>query len=136
MSRIVGIDYGLKRCGIAATDPLRIAVHGLTTVPKTELLGYLKEYCEKEEVETIVVGHPELFSQRQTPMTQSLEDFVKKLKVQHPSIDVVFHDESYSSHSASQVILASGARKKKRREKGLLDKISAILILQDYLGHL
>jgi putative Holliday junction resolvase len=136
LSRVVGIDYGLKRCGIAATDSLRIAVHGLTTVPKTELLDFLKDYCDKEDVETIVVGHPELITKRQTPMTQSLEDFVSKLKLQNPDVEVIYHDESYSSQSASQVILASGARKKKRREKGLLDKISAILILQDYLGHL
>ena len=126
----------MKRCGIAATDTLRIAVHGLTTVPKTELLGFMKDYCDREEVEKIVVGHPEMISQRQTPMTQSLEDFVKKLKLQHPNIEVEFHDESYSSQNASEVIFASGAKKKKRREKGLIDKISAVLILQDYLGHL
>jgi putative Holliday junction resolvase len=88
------------------------------------------------DVGKIVIGHPELESGRITPVVQSLQDFVSKLRLKFKTLDVVFHDESFSSANAAQIIFESGAKKKKRREKGLVDKISAVLILQDYLGHL
>jgi putative Holliday junction resolvase len=136
VSRVVGIDYGMKRCGIAATDVLNIAVHGVGTVEKSELLSFLEGYMTDNDVEKIVIGHPELESGRITPVVQSLQDFVSKLRLKFKTLDVVFHDESFSSANAAQIIFESGAKKKKRREKGLVDKISAVLILQDYLGHL
>ena len=135
MARILGIDYGLKRCGVAVTDPLQIAVHGIKTLPKSELLDFVQAYCQDNEVEKIVIGHPGLLDGGNSPVIQSIEDFRKKLE-ESVEPEIVFHDESFSSLRAKQVLLHSGIKKKKRQEKGLLDKVSAVLILQDYLGHI
>lgn len=126
----------MKRCGIAATDVLQISVNGLTTVDKKALLPWLTDYCRNEEVERVVFGHPELLTGNETSVVRSLEDFVKKFKKEYPNIETVFHDESFTSARAGQVILQSGVKKKKRRDKALVDKVSAVLILQDYLGHI
>ena len=136
MSRVLGIDYGIRRCGVAATDELQIAAHGVATVEKSALLQFLKEYLSSNDVEKIVIGHPEFESNRTTPLVQSLEDFTGKLREAFPDLDVVYHDESFTSVRASRIIYQSGVRKKKRREKGLVDKVSAVLILQEYLGHI
>ena len=90
---------------------------------------------QKIEVEKIVIGHPGLFDEGITPVIQSIEDFKKRLE-ESVGLEIIFHDESFSSMRAKQVLLHSGIKKKKRQEKGLLDKVSAVLILQDYLGHI
>lgn len=126
----------MKRCGLAVTDPLQIAVHGLPTVEKKELYDFVIGYCRDEEVEKIVFGHPELFTDKLTPVVQSLNDFVARVKKDLPDLVIEFHDESYSSQKASELIHSSGVGRKKRRDKTLVDKISAVLILQDYLGHI
>ena len=118
------------------TDPLQIAVHGLSTVDKKELFTFVVSYCKEEDVELVVFGHPELFTGRLTPVVQSLQDVVERIRKELPDLEIKFHDESYSSQRASELIYSSGVGKKKRRDKALVDKISAVLILQDYLGHI
>ncbi len=136
MARILCIDYGRKRTGLAVTDPDRIIVSGLDTVESNRLVAYLKEYTAVETVDEIVIGHPGQLDPGSSYLAQDVEDLGRALSKRFPGTDIVFHDESFSSALAKVVILASGATKKKRRQKGLVDKMSAVLILQDYLGHI
>ncbi len=136
MARIIGIDYGTKRTGIAVTDPLQIIVNGLTTVPTDEIFDFLKDYFEEEEVEKIVVGEPMHADGTPAQIAHLVVGFVRKLKKLYPDKEIVTHDERYTSVAAKAAILQSGAKQKKRRDKALVDKISATLILQDYLGHI
>ena len=133
MARILAIDYGTKRTGLAVTDPLQIIANGLDTVATSELEDYLQRYLEQEEVEAIVVGEPFYPDGNPAQIHHLVVGFVRRLKKLFPDIEVVTHDERYTSEEAKQVILQSGAKKKKRRDKGLVDKVSAVLILQDYL---
>lgn len=135
MSRIVGIDYGTKRSGIAATDILQIAVHGVDTVPTGTLWDWLEAYIKKEEVEKIVIGHPTHADGNAVSFMNQIIGLERKIKKTYPHIVVVLHDEAFSSVRAKQVILASGVGQKKRKDKSLVDKVAAILILQDYLRH-
>jgi len=136
MARILGIDYGTKKTGLAATDPLQIIVSGLDTIPTSDLFDYLKNYFKTEDVEKIVVGEPLYPDGNPAQIHHLVVGFSRKLKKKFPEIEVVLHDERYTSEAAKQVILKSGIKKKKRRDKSLVDKISAVLILQDYLGHI
>ena len=133
MSRILAIDYGLKRTGIAVTDPLQIIVSPLTTIPTKELFDYLKEYLSLEKVELIVFGDPKHADGQPTHVSDKVHKFAKFLNKELPKIPIEFEDESFSSVEAMQTILLSGAKKKKRREKGILDKVSAAIILERYL---
>lgn len=135
MARILGIDYGTKRTGIAATDPLQIIVSPVDTVPTNELWEYLQAYLLREAVEKIVIGEPLTLDGTPAKITPLIVGFKRKIAKAYPHIELVSHDERFSSVAAKQVILQSGAKKKKRRDKSLVDKISAVLILQDYLGH-
>ena len=135
MARILGIDYGTKRVGIAVTDPLQIIVNGLDTVPTDEIFDYLKKYMEEEEVECIVVGEPMHEDGSPAQIAHLVVGFIRKLKELFPEIKVDTQDERFTSKDAKEIILLSGVKKKKRRDKLLVDKISAVLILQDYLGH-
>ena len=135
LSRIVGIDYGTKRSGIAATDILQIAVHGIDTVPTGTLWDWLEAYIKKEEVEKIVIGHPTHSDGNAVSFMNQIIGLERKLKKTYPHIAVVLHDEAFSSARAKQVILASGVGQKKRKDKSLVDKVAAILILQDYLRY-
>ena len=135
MGRIMGIDYGKVRTGIAATDPLQIAVHGLDTIPTNSLDVFLDNYIEQEEVDEIVVGEPLHPDGNPMPITHTIRKWVKKLDNKYPHIKVVLYDENHSSSRAKEIIAQSGAKKKKRRDKALLDKVAAILILQDYLNY-
>ena len=135
MSRIVGIDYGTKRSGIAATDILQIAVHGVDTEPTGTLWDWLEAYIKKEEVEKIVIGHPTHADGNAVSFMNQIIGLERKIKKTYPHIVVVLHDEAFSSVRAKQVILASGVGQKKRKDKSLVDKVAAILILQDYLRH-
>jgi len=129
----MGIDYGTKRIGIAVTDPLKIIASGLDTVPTGEIFDYLSDYFQKEAVEKIVVGEPMHEDGNPAQIAHLVVGFVRKLRRLYPKTAVVTHDERYTSVEAKRVILQSGAKKKKRRDKALVDKISAVLILQDYL---
>lgn len=136
MARILGIDYGTKRTGLSATDPLQIIVSGIDTIPTAEIFAYLKTYMKTEEVEKIVIGEPFYPDGNPAQIHHLVIGFSRKLQKKYPDIEVVLHDESFTSEAAKAVIYNSGAKQKKRRDKGLVDKISAVLILQDYLGHI
>lgn len=135
MARIMCIDYGTKKCGIAATDTLQIAVHGLNTLPNAELWPFLEKYLTDESVEKIVIGHPRHADGNEVSFMNQIVGLQRKIKKFMPAIEVVLHDEAFSSVKAKQVIMNSGIGQQKRKDKTLVDKIAAILILQDYLGH-
>ncbi|MDX1666555.1 MAG: Holliday junction resolvase RuvX [Saprospiraceae bacterium] len=136
MGRILAIDYGTKRTGLAVSDPLRIIASGLDTVATREIYEYLEQYLDREEVDVIVVGEPLHPDGRPAQIAHLVVGFVRKLKKLFPGVEVVTRDERYTSEEAKRIILASGTRKKKRRDKSLVDKVSAILILQDYMDEL
>ena len=133
MGRILAIDYGNKRIGLAASDPLRIIASGLDTVENQKIMSFLGNYLETEEVECFVVGEPFHHDDNPTHLTKEINEFIIKLQKKFPKIPIARIDERHTSKDAKRIILNSGARKKKRRDKGLVDKVSAILILQEYL---
>lgn len=135
MPRIVAIDYGTKRTGIAATDPLQIIASGIGTFPTDEVLPFLKGYLSSEEVGCIVVGDPKYPDGNPAQIAPQVQAFVRKLRETFPGLDVVLHDERFTSEEAKQVIRQVVPSRKKRRDKGLVDKVSAVIILQDYLEH-
>lgn len=136
MARILSIDYGSKRCGIAVTDPLQIAVHGLETVEEKKLINYLEEYINKEPVDKIVFGLPTHADGSETYLKEKIDNCIITIKKKLPNIEVDFQDEYLSSSEAKDIIRLSGKNKKARRDKKLVDKVSAILILQRYLKHI
>lgn len=133
MARILGIDYGLKRTGIATTDPLQIIASSLDTIPTKELFDFLKNYIKTEEVECIVFGEPLHKDGNPTPVTEKIYKFIKNFKNAFPDMRVELQDEGYSSAEAKKIIIQGGAKKKKRRDKALVDKISAALILEEWM---
>ncbi|HVT87132.1 MAG TPA: Holliday junction resolvase RuvX [Chitinophagaceae bacterium] len=136
MGRILSIDYGLKRTGIAVTDPLKIIATGLTTVDTKELLSFLKNYFAKEEVELILIGEPKNLNDTDTHATPLVEKFVKELQKNFPAIPVKKVDERFTSKMASRAMLDMGLKKKQRQDKRLLDEIAATILLQEYLQSL
>lgn len=136
MSRIMGIDYGKKRTGLSVTDPLKIIVSGLDTVETEKLHSFLKDYFNKETVEKIVIGLPVHKDGNFTYLKDDIDRLVSFLNKSYPNITIDFEDESFTSQSAKEIIFNSGAKKSKRRDKKLVDKVSAILILQKYLKHI
>ncbi len=135
MARIVGIDYGTKRTGIAVTDPLQIIASGLTTVPTAELFDFLQQYVSEEPVEGFVVGDPLYPDGNPAQIAPLVAAFVGQLKATFPAQYVVTWDERYTSEEAKKVILQTVPGKKKRSDKSLVDKISAAIILQDFMEH-
>ena len=133
MSRILAIDYGQKRVGLAVTDELKIIANSLTTVPSKDIFVFLKDYLSKENVECFVVGEPKQMNYTVSESAKFIEPFVKKLAKTFPDIPVERMDERFTSKMASQAILHSGLKKKARQNKALIDKVSATLILQSYL---
>ena len=133
MARILSIDYGLKRTGIAVTDPLKIIATGLTTVASKELITYLKDYFSREEVELIIIGEPKNWDDTDTHATPLVEKFIKELQKNFPAMPVIKVDERYTSKMAKDSMLEMGLTKKKRRDKKLVDKIAATILLQEYL---
>ncbi len=133
MSRILAIDFGLKRTGIAVTDPLKIIASGLTTLPTAEVLDFLKKYCTEEEVECLVVGLPLHPDGNPAQIAPQADAFAERLRQLFPDKDVQRQDERYTSVQAKQIILQSGAKKQKRRDKNLVDKVAAALILEQYM---
>ncbi len=136
MARIIAIDLGRKKTGLAVTDPQQIIVSGLDTIPSQNLIPFLKTYFEQEGFEKIVLGHPALLDPDASYMSRDVEDMQRALSKRFPDVEIVLHDESFSSSMAKKIVWTSGASKKQRRRKELVDKISAVLILQDYLGHI
>lgn len=133
MSRILAIDYGLKRTGIAVTDPLRIIASALTTVPTAEVLPFLQRYCASEEVACIVVGLPLHADGNPAQIAPQADAFAERLRRLFPEKEVVRQDERFTSNQAKRIILQSGIPKMKRRDKSLVDKIAAALILEQYM---
>ena len=133
MARILAIDYGLKRCGIAVTDEFQIIATALTTVDSKTIFDFLKQYFAKEKVEQLVVGYPKDLLNRDTHGTKPVEDFVKKMNQVFPDYKIDLVDERFTSKMASQSMVMSGMKKSQRQEKGLIDQISATIILQHYL---
>ena len=129
----MGIDYGTKKTGIAVTDSLKIICSGLDTIPTLTLYDFIKKYLETEEVEKIVVGMPLHEDGNPAQIAHLVVGFIRKLRKLYPAIEVVEWDERGSSKAAKEVILMSGTKKSKRRDKSLVDKIAAALILQDYM---
>jgi putative Holliday junction resolvase len=133
MSRTIGIDYGRKRCGIAVTDPDGIIASPMTTVPAHELLIFLKKYISEEDVECIVIGEPRQMDNTTSEAEHYIAPFIKQLRKAFPAIGIERIDERFTSMMASQAIMQSGINKKGRRDKSLVDKVSAAIILQTYL---
>jgi putative holliday junction resolvase len=133
MGRILAIDYGKKRTGIAVTDPLRIIATALDTVASHEVFEFLKKYVAAENVDCFVVGLPLQTNGKPSESTKFVEPFVKKLAIQFPEIPIHRMDERYTTVMAHQIILASGINKKARQDKTLADKVSATIILQSYM---
>ena len=133
MPRILAIDYGTKKTGLAVSDPLQIIATGLDTIPTTALYDFIKSYTETEAVETIVIGEPLHADGNPAQIHHLVVGLKRKLEKQYPHIKIVLQDERYTSEMAKEIILQSGLKKKKRKDKKLVDKVSAILILQDYM---
>ncbi|MBC6492378.1 Holliday junction resolvase RuvX [Flavihumibacter stibioxidans] len=134
MARVLAIDYGGKRTGIAVTDPLQIIATGLTTVPSKELIPFLKQYFAGEPVERIIIGEPKNWDDTDTHATPLVEACIRDLKKNFPAMPVEKVDERYTSKMAKQSMLESGLKKKDRRNKALVDEIAATIMLQEWLG--
>lgn len=133
MSRILAIDYGRKRTGIAVSDPMQMIANGLTTVPTHQLLQFLLEYVTKEPVERILVGLPKQMNNEASENMRNIEPFVRSLNKKLPDMPVEYVDERFTSVLAHRTMLEAGLKKKERQNKGLVDEISATIILQSYL---
>lgn len=134
MGRILSIDYGKKRTGLAVTDPLRIIANGLATIPTSDIFDYLTEYVAKESVDQLVIGKPIQPNGQPSENLVRVENFVNRWRKLHPEMPIDYYDERFTSVIAHQVMIAGGVKKKTRREdKGLVDEISATIILQDYM---
>lgn len=133
MSRILAIDYGRKRTGIAVSDPLQIIASGLTTVPTHQLMDFLLNYIKQEQVECIIIGHPKQLNNEDSENMKNIILFINRLKKILPDMPVQLVDERFTSVLAHQIMLAGGLKKKDRQNKALVDEISATIILQSYL---
>ena len=133
MGQILAVDFGKKRCGLAATDDLRIIASGLDTVETSILTEYLRKYFEKNTVDEVVIGLPTDLKGNMSEVEEDIQKFIEEFKSEFPEVSVVRFDERFTSKIASYFISQSGKNKKQRQEKGLIDKVSATLILQQYL---
>jgi putative Holliday junction resolvase len=133
MARVLAIDYGMKRVGLAVTDPMQIIASGLTTVEQPKALNFIVEYCHREEVECLVIGEPRTLDNRPAELEKEIQGFMDKLVKTLPQIPIYRVDERFTSSLAMDSLIASGVKKKDRRKKELLDEVSATLILQSYL---
>ncbi len=134
MARVLALDFGKVRTGIAVTDELQLIASGLTTVDTKDLLKFLEDYIKKESVERFVVGLPKQMDNTASESEVLIQDFLKQLSAKFPAMPVERQDERFTSKMAFQSMLDSGMKKKKRRDKALVDEISATLILQAYLN--
>ena len=133
MARIIGIDYGKKRTGIAVSDPLKIIATGLTTIDSEQLIYFLKSYFAKEEVSDIALGYPKNLNNEDTDITKKVEKIYQQLQKLFPDKKVTLIDERFTSKMAFQSMIDSGLKKKDRRNKALIDEISATIILQSFM---
>ena len=133
MARILSIDYGKKRTGLAVTDPLQIIAGGLATVATSELFDYLQAYIAREQVEMIVIGEPRQPNGEPSENLARVQQFVNRWRKAVPQVTIQFYDERFTSVLAHQAMLDGGLKKKARQNKGLVDEISATIILEDYM---
>lgn len=133
MARILSIDYGGKRTGIAVTDPMQIIATGLTTIESPKLIPFLKDYFSKELVELIIIGEPKNWDDTDTHATPLVKKAIEKLKKEFPAMPIQTVDERYTSKMAFQAMIDMGLKKKQRRDKALVDEIAATIMLQEYL---
>lgn len=133
MGRILAIDYGRKRVGIAVTDPLQMIANGLKTVHSKDIFDFLKEYFAHEDVDAVVVGYPKQMNNQASEAVRYINPFVKRLTKLWPDMQVELQDERFTSKMASQAMIDGGLKKKDRQNKALVDEISATIILQSYL---
>jgi putative Holliday junction resolvase len=133
--RILSIDYGGKRTGLAVTDPLKIIATGLCTVETPKLVSFLKDYFSKEQVELVIIGMPVNWDDSATHATPLVQKFIKEFQKNFPSIPVKEVDERFTSKLASQAMIQMGMKKKQRQNKAMIDEIAATIMLQEYLQH-
>lgn len=135
MGRILAIDYGRKRVGVAATDPLQIIANGIKTVHSKDIWDFLTEYTSAEVVDTIVVGYPKQMNNEASESTRYINPFLKKLVKVYPNINIEVYDERFTSKLAFQTMIDGGLGRKRRQDKALVDTISATIILQSYMEY-
>ena len=133
VARLLSIDYGKKRTGIAVSDPLQLIANGLTTVETSRLLEFLADYLQREEVACIIVGLPKQMNNQPSENMKRIEPFVNRLKKLYPRIPVEYYDERFTSKMAHQTMIDAGLKKKDRQNKELVDEISATILLQGYM---
>ncbi|HEV2353811.1 MAG TPA: Holliday junction resolvase RuvX [Puia sp.] len=133
MGRILSIDYGLKRAGIAVTDPLQIIATGLATVDSSRLIPFLKDYFKREPVELMLIGEPKNLDDSDTHATQPVREMMTRLRREFPSVPLRTVDERYTSKMASRAMIEMGLKKKQRRNKALVDEVAATIMLQEWL---
>jgi putative holliday junction resolvase len=136
LGRIIGIDYGTKRVGVAVTDPMQMIASGLTTVGSHEILDFLGDYMQKEKVDAIVLGLPKKMNNTDSEALQYAKQFETAVKRRFPGLPVIWIDERFTSHLAMDAMIRGGMKKKDRQVKGNMDKLSAAIILQTYLEQL
>ena len=136
MARILAIDYGKKRTGLAVTDPMRIFAQPLLTVPTHTLLDWLADYLKKEQVDSVVLGKPTQMSGEDSESAKYVEPFVNGFKKRFPQITLVRYDERFTSVLAHRAMIDGGMKKKQRQDKAVVDKIAACIILEDYLEYI
>lgn len=134
MARILAIDYGIKRTGIAVTDELQIIASGLTTIPSETAIAFLKDYFSKENVAKVLIGEPKQMNGQPSESAEIIEKFVTKFQIEFPEMKVERADERFTSKMAFQTMIDSGLKKKQRQNKALIDEIAATIMLQDYLS--
>lgn len=134
--RILAIDYGARRSGLAWTDPLRIIATGLGTVDTPQLEDRIRSLIVSGEVTALVLGYPERLDGSDTHVTEAVRELAARLRAAYPQVPVEFQDEQHSSRRASEAMIAGGVRKKQRRDRRLINEVSAVLILQDYMDRM
>ena len=135
MARILSIDYGQKRTGIAVTDDFQIIASGLTTIPSTDIIAFLKTYFSKENVETVIIGEPKQMNGLPSESSEIIKKFIEQFHTEFPNMKMERVDERFTSKMAFQTMIDSGLKKKQRQNKGLIDEIAATILLQDYLNY-
>ena len=133
MGRLLAIDYGTKRCGIAVTDPMQIIASGLTTVPTAELVAFLSAYFTEEQVDLVVIGEPTRHDGTPSDVEANIKEFITVFNKEFPTMEIKRQDERFTSKMAFQTMIDGGMKKKQRRDKAMIDQISATIILQDFL---
>ncbi len=134
MKRILAIDFGQKRVGIAISDPLQIIATGLVTIHSKDIFKFLDDYLSKENIETIIVGHPKHYNNTNSTAMKYIKPFFYKLKLRYPDILCILYDERFTSKIALQSMIIAGSKKKDRQKKETIDMISATILLQDYMN--